>query len=486
MKWLSPLFIISGIIYFVFAFYLPRENFYILFTCYASLFIGYGLIIYYFKNAEIKQNISFGKLLKYAIGFGILLRIVLLFSVPTLTDDFYRFYWDGLLNNNGISPFEMRPSDFMAQPGELTIDGISGNLYHKLNSPHYYSIYPPLCQFVFSIGAWLFPKSVFGALYVYKFFMLLFELASLYFLLKLIPLFKVARYSVLLYWLNPLVIIELSANIHFEAGMIMGLLGAIYYLTKSNLLQSTQSFFKVQKPLLNLNEFKSILFFTAAVLFKMLPLMFLPLLIKRLGFFKMFVYGILVITISVLAFSIYINPYQLPNLFTSIKLYFSKFEFNASIYYLARYIGYIKTGYNQIAIIGPALSKLAVVVIMLIALFSKNKKHQNLPLLIMLTLIVYLLSSVIVHPWYIAPLIALCALTNFKSVFWWSFLITLSYSHYHLNAYTENYWLISLEYSLFSLLLIFDLMQNADNQLVVNMKKIIQKNSKKLAKIFGG
>ena len=51
-----------------------------------------------------------------------------------------------------------------------------------------------------------------------------------------------------------------------------------------------------------------------------------------------------------------LNGVFVQNFGDSIGLYFQKFEFNASVYYLLRWVGYQTKGYNLIATIGPRLA----------------------------------------------------------------------------------------------------------------------------------
>ena len=38
-------------------------------------------------------------------GGAIAFRVALLFTAPTLSDDIYRYMWDGHVANNGVSPY---------------------------------------------------------------------------------------------------------------------------------------------------------------------------------------------------------------------------------------------------------------------------------------------------------------------------------------------------------------------------------------------
>ncbi|MEQ9229236.1 MAG: hypothetical protein RIF46_01035, partial [Cyclobacteriaceae bacterium] len=81
----------------------------------------------------------------------------MLFATPSLSDDFYRFIWDGRLLAHGIHPFAELPG-FYLDPS-LNIPGIDQSLFDNLNSKEYFTIYPPFAQLIFLISVLIFPKS---------------------------------------------------------------------------------------------------------------------------------------------------------------------------------------------------------------------------------------------------------------------------------------------------------------------------------------
>jgi len=128
---------------------------------------------------------------------------------------------------------------------------------------------------------------------------------------------------------------------------------------------------------------------------------------------------------------------------------FKNFEFNASLYYLAREIGYGFRGWNEIAIIGDFIPIVVVLFVLILTIFRKNKTTIELITAMLLVLSFYLFTTTTVHPWYIATLIILSVFTKYKFPLVWSFAIILSYLAY-INIdkanKTENLWIIGLEY----------------------------------------
>jgi alpha-1,6-mannosyltransferase len=127
---------------------------------------------------------------------------------------------------------------------------------------------------------------------------------------------------------------------------------------------------------------------------------------------------------------------------SSLNLYFQKFEFNASIYYLVREIGYFVKGYN---IIGTAGKTLALLTILCVFWISFSRKI-SIPHKIIFILLTYFAFATTVHPWYISTLICASIFTNFRFPIAWSMLLPLTYFTYSAKPYNENLWIVLLEY----------------------------------------
>jgi hypothetical protein len=128
---------------------------------------------------------------------------------------------------------------------------------------------------------------------------------------------------------------------------------------------------------------------------------------------------------------------------SSLSLYFQRFEFNASIYYLLREAGYWIFGYNIIAFSGKIIAIVSLVGILWFSIQSKDFIKTALWIFSF-----YLALATTVHPWYISTLVAISIFTPFRYPIFWSFLIFLSYATYQTPAYTENLSLVALEYTI--------------------------------------
>jgi hypothetical protein len=405
---------LSAVSYYLLCYQIKRENFYEVFGLYSFLFAVY-FVFYKFFSA---QNF------KYLLIAGILFRVVLLFSVPNLSDDVYRFIWDGRLAASGINPFSHMPTEIMQmQP----VTGITKELFGQLNSPGNYTIYPPVLQGIFWLAAKSFPVNVFAAIVFMKSIIVMVELATFFLIIQLLKNLSLPKHLCLLYILNPLVITELTGNVHFDGVMIFFVLLAFLLLLKNNWQASA-------------------IFLGLGIATKLIPVLFLPLIVLRLDLRKGLLYSAITAVVTLELFALLFDIATIQHLLSSIDLFFRHFEFNASIYYLVRWVGTVVAGYNIIAFAGPLLILLSAGIILLIS--YKGKKGSP-PILITRALFIiatWFLFSTTVHPWYICLPVALAVFTPYRFAIIWSFTATLSYAAYHSNPVKENLWLLGAGY----------------------------------------
>ena len=448
--------LLTGLVYLL-GFQIVRSDFPALLFHYGLFFIAYIGICHYTK----KQN----KII-FFIVLGIFLRFILIFTIPNLSDDLYRFIWDGRLLIQGINPFDHLPSYYIEQNSQ--IKGLTRALYNQLNSPNYFTIYPPVNQVIFALATWLFPDSIWGSSMVMKSFLFTFEVGSIFLIVQLLKHFQLPAKNVLFYALNPLIILEITGNLHFEGAMVFFLLLAIWLIgVKGKWVLSAIAF-------------------ALSVASKLLPLMFLPLFIGRLGIYKakaitarneplinssifplwkglwsekfqiwkllnwkriIFYFSIIGLTLVLLFIPLF-NGVFFSNFGDSLNLYFQKFEFNGSLSYFFRWVGFQIKGYNIIGTIGPILAIVALLGILALTLFEKKVNWQTLFERMLFAICFYLFSSATVHPWYVSLPVAFCLFTRFRFPILWSGLIFLTYINYSYGEYWENLWIVGIELSL--------------------------------------
>ncbi|MFI5134586.1 MAG: hypothetical protein ACHQD9_01915, partial [Chitinophagales bacterium] len=179
--------------YSLFGYIIHRENFFEVASSYLILFASYLFLV----RRSSDENF---KLLFIA---AILFRLIFLFALPKLSDDYFRFIWDGKMTNMSVNPFSQIPSFFILYSDHP--DPYLMHLFAQMNSQDYYSIYPPIMQFIFAFAVWLFPNNILGAVAVMRIFCVAAEIGTLFLLKKLLEHFHLSKTNLLWYALNPLV-----------------------------------------------------------------------------------------------------------------------------------------------------------------------------------------------------------------------------------------------------------------------------------------
>lgn len=424
------------VLYFFFAYFIQRENYTLLVSQYLLLFVPF----LYFLKFE-KNNIPF------LVGIAILFRLVFLFAIPNLSQDFYRFIWDGRMILEGLNPYISLPETFIQErnfPVSQAVDLYQG--MGPLNGSHFTN-YPPVNQLSFWIAALFSNSSILGAVVVLRLQIILADIGIIYFGKKILERLNLPIHHIFLYALNPFIIIELTGNLHFESVMLFFLVWSLYLLLKGKWIWAA-------------------ILLGISVSVKLIPLLFLPLFFQHFvkedkikGFGKLCLFGFITLGTTLVLFLPFLSSELISSYTNSVGLWFRNFEFNASLYYIAREIGYLFRGYNEIAIIGKIMPILAITFLLVITFFRKNKTPQQLITALLFGLTFYYFTTTTMHPWYLATLVLLSVFTKYRFTMIWSVAIILSYQAYANDPWKENLWFVTLEYLMVYGYLIWELTQ---------------------------
>ena len=428
--------------YYTFAYHLDRTDFIKLITLFGALFFLCFKLIQF-------EKWNF----KFLLFVGILFRLVFLLTEPNLSQDYYRFIWDGELVLNFINPYLQLPNALIEQQ-DFVISN-AHELYQGMGelSAQHFSNYPPLNQFIFALAAMLGGKSIFGATIVMRLIIILSDIGIFYFGRKLLKNLNLSPHLIFWYFLNPLIIIELTGNLHFEGVMLCLFIASLY--------------------LLSIKKWKlAAVIYALSISVKLVPLIFLPLFLKHLGFRKSVPFYIVIGITSLTLLAPFLSSQFISNYTDTIGLWFSNFEFNSGLYNAIKQIALnleakpwelIKT-YGKIT---------PYVIVSLVMLFTFLRKNQHLPVLItsmLWILTAYYLLATIVHPWYIIFLVLLTIFTKYRFSLVWSLVVILSYYAYSQIDFKEHLGLLSIEYIVVYGFIIFELFR------LKSLKLLFRKN----------
>lgn len=432
----------SLLLYASFGYDLERTDFIKLSTLvFALFFFCYKLIQFE------KWNFNF------LLVAGILFRLIFLMAEPNLSQDFYRFIWDGELVLAGINPYLHTP-DMIMESGEILLANAQ-ELHNGMGSlsARNYSNYPPLNQFLFAIAAFLGGKSIMGSVIAMRSIIILADIGVYYFGKKLLRFVNRSPHLIFWYFLNPLVVIELTGNLHFEGVMLFFFIWGLCLLSANKWLFAAVAF-------------------AFSISIKLIPLMFLPLFSSHFGFIKSLKFYIILGLTLLIGVVPFYSPLFLTNYTDTIALWFSNFEFNAGLYNLIKEIAVnldVKP-WELIKIYGKVVPYIVISFVLLLTFIRKNKKLTVLINSMFWVMTLYYFLSSTVHPWYIVFLLGLSVFTDYRFPIIWSLVIILSYYAYSNPEFEENLGILLIEYIIVFVFMIYEIFR------LKGLKLLIRKN----------
>lgn len=154
------------------------------------------------------------------IFLAIIFRLCLI--VPesaVLSNDMYRYIWDGRVQHHGINPY-------LYPPAAAELDNLRDDrIFPHINRKDHPTLYPAGAQVFFRIFYILAGNSISG----YKGIMVFFDLLTLLVLAALLKAWGLNLARIIVYAWNPLVVFEIAYSAHLE-GLSVFLMAAAFYL----------------------------------------------------------------------------------------------------------------------------------------------------------------------------------------------------------------------------------------------------------------
>ncbi len=361
---------------------------------YLAAFVPYLLALWAMRASEAADTSPTPTLphsLSLILAFAFLFRVTLFFTTPpTLSDDVYRYLWDGRVFNAGLNPY---------------------------THPQTATPYPPLAEVLFGFVYALWPENPLAMQATITLFDLL-TIGAIVLLLRRVglPLERVVVYA----W-NPLVVVEFAHGAHVDAVMLFWMVLALLWLV-------AVEYPPVERPLpatgiaaLDEEAYTvpggvvltvSAVCLAAAVLTKLMPLVLWPVFVWRWGWRRTALCGAIV----GLAFVPFLGAglgwgaaSSGAGLLGALGIHARQRNFNSGLYH------WTEAGLRWLGV-GPAgpvatLIMLASMAVVALHVFRKHKKRPAGPFVVIgdATLLVgaYLLLTTTVHPWYVAAIVPL-------------------------------------------------------------------------------
>ncbi len=366
--------------------------------------------------------------------FALLFRMALIGTLPTLSDDVWRYLWDGHLLNAGINPYSYRVDDSM-------LDALDTGFRPRIDHAWMASPYPPMAQTIFGLTVHVAPESTTAMQVIFALFDLL---TGLLIALLLRQMGRSMLWAIIYLW-NPMIIVEFAHSAHIDSLMTFFIVAALYAYTRNR-------------------KVLSIIALACATLTKFIPLLLVPVFFRWWKMKGTAIYGVLVLAAFVPFISAGLGLIQNDGtgIFGAIRIYMRQWQTNDGLFYwLNIALGDVTRPLTSTALVGVCL-------LVLIRLWRQTERPPIAQIINNAALIIsaYLLLTAAMFPWYLTWLIMLFPILSCQRrpsafvfiVAWLYFSYAVNYSYlFYLDPSNpiELEWVRHLEYlPLFALLII--------------------------------
>ena len=143
------------------------------------------------------------------LAVAAIMRLAIVVAPSYLSDDLYRYVWDGRVQAAGINPYRYVPSD--THLAALRDEAIYPNINRRSYAP---TIYPPVAEYIFFLASRV-SESPLGV----KAAMVFFDCASIGILLHLLAAAGLPLERILIYAWHPLALWEFAGSGHVDAAV---------------------------------------------------------------------------------------------------------------------------------------------------------------------------------------------------------------------------------------------------------------------------
>ena len=172
--------------------------------------ICYLAAIFFLRRTAVRVPVSGRFLLWSVILPALLFRVCMLASPPSLSDDIYRYVWDGRISIAGENPYRYAPDDPALAAWR------DADVHPFINHPELKTIYPPVQQLLFALNA-----GIADTVFAFNLWALLAEMGCGLVLWVFLRRLGCHPANLLVWAWNPLVIVEFAGSGHHDSSGIL-------------------------------------------------------------------------------------------------------------------------------------------------------------------------------------------------------------------------------------------------------------------------
>ncbi len=370
---------------------------------------------------------------------GVLLRVASLALPATLSDDWVRYLWDGRLTVHGLDPYAAKPSD--ASLAELHDD----TLLPGMNSPDYFTVYPPISQAAFASAWWLGSGNTDAALFWIKAIFGMADMLGVLAVVGMLGALGIDRRRVVLYAWNPLAVVELVGSVHSEALLVAPMAGCVWAAARRR--------DALAGGLL-----------AVAVWVKLFPVLAVLPLAKFVGWRRACRAALACLVVGGLIGWPMLRPDAIANVRESLNLYAGVFSFNHGLFHTVWWAGQQLSSADPYDVYRGATRWMLGAFLVSYGLFIALKRidsNRDAAMALLFVFGGYLVANATLHPWYVAWVLCLvpAAVGFARPWLWLSFAVGWSYLAYSADPPAVPWPVVTIEWVVFAGLIGFDLLR---------------------------
>ncbi len=357
------------------------------------------------------------------LGFGLIFRVLLVWTPVYLSSDPYRYLWDGRVQWTGVSPYRYPPAaPELAMLRDLVV-------HPHINRPTAVTVYPPGAQWLFALAGAVTP----GTLPGWRLLLLLTDAVTVLLLLRLLSRLGASPEAVLAYAWSPLVLFEGIQAGHVDLVMIPVVLLALMWRIDGSSVRAG-------------------LALGLAVLMKLYPAILLLAWWRR-GAWRWLATVVSVVGLGYLPYMATVGPGALGFLPTYISSSYE--DFNLGLRALLTY----PFGLSGPVVRGAAMTLLFTLLAAALVWIARTSRHDAVALWRATALAVgayVLLVPTAMHPWYVLWAVPFLWFRPSPAWPFFSAAVTLSYAQYLVEPEILPWWAWLAEYGPLYALLVWE------------------------------
>ena len=383
--------------------------------------VSFGIYFYLIFFTQDKNEVN------VLLWVSILFRLIFLFAIPILSTDYIRYIFDGQLILNGFNPYLFNPADILANSTPIPND-LFGDFFAPITNNEVYSTTFPIVHFVSVLSALFTNIHPLISIVILRIPIIVADFVLIKFLIKLLDKLNLSYSGLLIYALNPLVIIGLTGNISFIGVMLCFFAIGLYFIIHNKWINS-------------------IFFFALAATSSIFTFLLIPLVFKKLQLAKSIAFVLIITAIFSLFWLPFYHELFWETFSTNVMNNFTGFTTNFGLKHV------IDSFTGEANIILPILFVVALISISI----SRASDWISILKGMMFCLTAFMLLNYTIEPYYFVLLVFFSALVHqYHYAIIWSLFAIINYPIFEPFLAT-HYWVMPMEYSILLLLFLLEL-----------------------------